>query len=111
MNDAENLLYIQSLNPTDNFCCTYEKAEGVTAQYWVLLLKIKISQKNQREKGREKGRKECTVDQNRVISEFRLPIGKSLERIKNISMKENFIKNVLTSSMIQLVHICPLADC
>lgn len=88
MNHAENLLYIQSLKPTDNFCCTYEKAEGSTAQYRVPAVKNKDSQKNQR----EKGRKERTVDQNRIISEFSLPVGKSLRRIKNISTKENFIK-------------------
>lgn len=55
--------------------------------------------------------KECAVDQTRIISEFSLPIGKSLKRIKNISTKENFIKNVPTSSMIQVVHMYSLADC
>lgn len=55
--------------------------------------------------------KECAVDQNRIISEFSLPIGKSLKRIKNISTKENFIKNVPTSGMIQVVHMYSLADC
>lgn len=54
-------------------------------------LKIKINGKNHREEEREEGRKDCTVDQNRIISVFRLPIGKSLQMTINISTKENFI--------------------
>lgn len=54
-------------------------------------LKIKINGKNHREEEREEGRKDCTVDENRIISVFRLPIGKSLKMTINISTKENFI--------------------
>lgn len=97
--------------PLTIFVILMKKQKVVQLNIRFLLLKIKISQKNQRKKGREKGMKECAVDQTRIISEFSLPIGKSLKRIKNISTKENFIKNVPTSSMIQVVHMYSLADC
>jgi len=44
-----------------------------------------------RQGGRKEGRKDRTVDQNRIISVFRLPIGKSLQMTRNISTKENLI--------------------
>lgn len=49
MSSVENLLYIQSSNPTDNFCYTYEKPEGGAAQYWVPAVKNKDQSKESEE--------------------------------------------------------------